>query len=231
MHNINEEIRNQVSFKEIYRYLGYGTKQPDSVVEKMVSEVLDELTKNIKPKHIYKMYACSASDTEVILMAEHDKTSRLVFESKNLSANLLQCDKTALMAATLGLEADKLIQKYEVVNMAKASITQACGAACIETYCNIIQEDIRCKLAAEGVERYFRPRFSPGYGDLPLENQKIIFEALECSKRIGLTLTDSLLMYPTKSVTALIGFTANPQSCHVGKCKNCDNVGCEFRNE
>lgn len=231
MMDANAEIREKVNIREVYRYLGYGAKQPDSVVEKMVCEVLDELTREIKPKHIYKMYSCSASATEVILRAENDVTAPLVFESKNLSANLMQCDKVALMAATLGLEADKLMQKYEVLNMAKASIAQACGAACIEAYCDIIQDRIRSALSANGTIRYLRPRFSPGYGDLPLQNQKAIFDALECTKRIGLTLTDSLLMYPTKSVTAFIGFTANPQSCHIEKCKNCDNIGCEFRNE
>ena len=50
-----------------------------------------------------------------------------------------------------------------------------------------------------------RPRFSPGYGDLPLALQREVFAALDCPRRIGLTLSDSLLMSPTKSVTALIG--------------------------
>lgn len=228
---INAEIREKVNVREVYRYLGYGANRPDSVVEKMVCEVRDELTRSINPKHIYKMYTCNASATEVTLRMENDVTAPLVFESKNLSANLKQCDNVVLMAATLGLEADKLMQKYEVINMAKASIAQACGAACIEAYCDIIQEKICSELSASGTIRYLRPRFSPGYGDLPLQNQKAIFDALECTKRIGLTLTDSLLMYPTKSVTAFIGFTANPQSCHIEKCKNCNNIGCEFRNE
>ena len=228
---INAEIRKKVNIREVYRYLGYGAKQPDSIVEKMICGVLDELTNNIKPKHIYKIYACNVTADEVTLKTENDATAQLVFASKNLSANLMQCDNVALMAATLGLEADKLMQKYEVLNMAKASIVQACGAACIEAYCDIIQEKICSELSSSGTIRYLRPRFSPGYGDLPLQNQKIIFDALQCTKRIGLTLTDSLLMYPTKSVTAFIGFTANPQSCHIEKCKNCDNIGCEFRNE
>lgn len=231
MQGTNAEIREKVNVREVYRYLGYGTKQPDRAVEKLICEVLDELTESIKPKHIYKLYTCDVSPTKVTLRTEDNMSSLLVFESRNLSANLMQCNQVALMAATLGLEADKLLQKYEVLNMAKASIAQACGAACIEAYCNIIQEKIRSGLSENGRERYLRPRFSPGYGDLPLQSQNAIFNALECTKRIGLTLTDSLLMYPTKSVTAFIGLTANPQSCHIEKCKNCDNIGCEFRNE
>jgi hypothetical protein len=114
--------------------------------------------------------------------------------------------------------------------MARASITQSCGAACIEAYCDILQERILEKTVTDtGKALYLRPRFSPGYGDVALEVQNVIFKALECTKRIGLTLTDSLLMYPTKSVTAFIGLTENPESCHVGKCSLCGKKDCEFR--
>jgi cobalamin-dependent methionine synthase I len=134
------------------------------------------------------------------------------------------------MAATIGIEADKLMQKYEITNMAKASIAQSCGAACIEAYCNILQEKILDEVVTNtGEKLYLRPRFSAGYGDVELTLQKEIFAALECTKRIGLTLTDSLLMYPTKSVTAFIGLTGNPESCHIGRCEHCGKLDCEFR--
>ncbi len=54
---------------------------------------------------------------------------------------------------------------------------------------------------------------------------------MEITKRLGITLTDSLLMFPTKSVTAFIGITRNEKSCHINKCKTCPNKECEFRNE
>lgn len=223
---VNDDIRQRVNIREIYRYLGYGANIPDETVESMVLEVLENLLCAVKPRNIYKVYACSASEAIVVLKGEK---RTLAFESQNLAANLAQCKQVILIAATLGLEADKLLQKYEVLNMTKATITQACGAACIEAYCNILQEQICEEVSTEDKKMYLRPRFSPGYGDLPLHYQRVIFDELECTKRIGLTLTDSLLMYPTKSVTALIGLTANPQSCHIGRCKSCDNTECEFR--
>ena len=48
-------------------------------------------------------------------------------------------------------------------------------------------------------------RYSPGYGDLPLELQREIIRVLDCGRTIGITLTESLLMQPSKSVTAVIG--------------------------
>ncbi|MDE7274422.1 MAG: Vitamin B12 dependent methionine synthase activation subunit [Lachnospiraceae bacterium] len=222
----NQDIRERANLREIYRYLGYGTRTPDDNIAAMIVEVLDSLSNMIQPKNIYKIYPCSISENIVVLKGEK---RALAFESRNLADNLAQCRSVILIAATLGLEADKLLQKYEILNMTKATIAQACGAACIEAYCNILQEQICEEVSTDERKLYLRPRFSPGYGDLPLRYQKVIFEELECTKRIGLTLTDSLLMYPTKSVSALIGLTANPQSCHIGKCKNCDNTECEFR--
>lgn len=222
----NEDIKKRINRKEIYRYLGYGTNTPDDNVNAMIKEVLESLLDSISPRNIYKIFACSAAERIVVLKGEN---TTFAFESRNLAANLAQCRHVIMLAATLGLEADKLLQKYEILNMTKATITQACGAACIEAYCNILQEQICAEVSKDNTALYLRPRFSPGYGDLSLEYQKVIFEELECTKRIGLSLTDSLLMYPTKSVSALIGLTANPKSCHIGRCQNCDKIECEFR--
>ena len=234
---LNEQIGKAVNVREIYRYLGYGANIPDDNIKSMIETVLENLIQVIKPKSIYNIYDCRSAETEVMLIGEGDKTNlnvseAVVFESRNLASNLRQCSRVVLLAATLGIEADKLMQKYELLNMAKASMVQSCGAACIEAYCDILQENI-CEEASKcfGEKMYLRPRFSPGYGDLALENQKQIFSMLECTKRAGITLTDSLIMYPTKSVTAFIGLTDNPQSCHIDKCSSCDNTVCEYRNK
>ena len=48
-------------------------------------------------------------------------------------------------------------------------------------------------------------RFSPGYGDCPLTAQRSIVDALNATRLIGLTVTPTSLLMPTKSVTAVIG--------------------------
>ena len=77
---------------------------------------------------------------------------------------------------------------------------QALGAERIEALCDAFCDSL---ISEKGV--LLRPRFSPGYGDLPLEVQKDIFSLLECHKRIGVSLNESLLMSPSKSVTAFVG--------------------------
>lgn len=222
-----------INRKEIYRYLGYRGVSPSEEIHNLIEEVLSELLQVIQPKNLYKIYRCNIEkeqDSKVIITDLNEQDCmELCFCSRNLADNLRGCPFVIMMAATLGIEADKLMQRYEIMNMTKASILQACAAAGIEGYCNKLQEQLRQEALTH--KMYLRPRFSAGYGDLPLAAQKDIFGALDCTKRLGLTLTESLLMYPTKSVTALIGVTPLEKSCHIAKCSQCDNIGCEFRNE
>ena len=120
--------------------------------------------------------------------------------SEKLAKNLSGCRSVLLFGATVGIEIDRLIAKYSRISPTKALLLQAYGAERIEALCN---EFCKCYESENSVG--LRPRFSAGYGDCPLETQKDIFSLLECSRRIGLTLNDSCLMSPTKSVTAFAG--------------------------
>ncbi len=124
-------------------------------------------------------------------------------QSANLATNLDGCDRVVLFAATAGLAPDKLAEKYRRLSPEKALYANAIGAERVEALC-----DAFCAFLAE--TNATKPRFSPGYGDLPLALQTEIFAALDCPRKIGVTLSDSLLMTPTKSVTALVGLKNSP---------------------
>ena len=123
--------------------------------------------------------------------------------SKNLYKNLSGCESAVIFAATVGIGLDRLIAKYRAVSPAKALLLDAFGAERVESLCDAFSEEIKTEKDALG--RICRPRFSPGYGDLPLSMQKDIFALLDCPKRIGVSLNESLLMSPSKSVTAIVG--------------------------
>jgi cobalamin-dependent methionine synthase I len=117
-----------------------------------------------------------------------------------------------LFAATLGLELDRLIARYSVRMPSRAVVLQALGAERVESLCNLFLQELKPEYAVRG--QTMRPRFSPGYGDLSLDFQKDLFALLNCSKHIGLSLNESLLMSPTKSVTAVVGlFDEKQRSC------------------
>ena len=104
------------------------------------------------------------------------------------------------MGATVGIALDRLIAKYSRISPAKALLLQALGAERIEALCDTFCDDIQ-----KAHKIALKPRFSAGYGDLPLDTQNSIFGLLNLPKNIGLTLNDSMLMSPSKSVTAFIG--------------------------
>ena len=125
--------------------------------------------------------------------------------SRNLSKNLKGCRQVVLLCGTLGIEVDYLIKRYSYTEMAKAVVMQACAAALLEEYLDERQEEIRTEM--EKQDLYLRPRFSPGYGDFSILHQREILTLMEASKKIGLTMTESSMLTPTKSVTALIGLS------------------------
>ena len=96
-------------------------------------------------------------------------------------------------------EFDRLIKKYSISSPVRAVVFQAIGSERVESLCDVFCADVEKKIGKK-----CRPRFSPGYGDLPLEFQKTVFSCLEPS-RIGVSLSGELFMTPSKSVTAIIG--------------------------
>lgn len=135
--------------------------------------------------------------------------------SKKLAANLSGCDLAVVFAATVGVGIDRLIARYGRLAPSKAMMLQAIGTAQVEEVCDAFCADV-ARVAREGGRRT-RPRFSPGYGDVPLEVQRDFFRLLDCEKRIGLTLNDNLFMSPSKSVTAFLGIEA-AQACEAADC-------------
>ena len=147
--------------------------------------------------------------------------------SDSLRRNLAACDRIVVFAATLGLDIDRLIARYGARSPAKALMLQAIGAERIEALCDIFCEHLRQEAEKEGL--YPVPRFSPGYGDFPLDLQKDIFRVLDCPRKIGLTLNESLLMSPSKSVTAIVGLSPCAGPDIKNRCRLCSKTDCMYR--
>ena len=111
-------------------------------------------------------------------------------------------------------------------DMARAVILDACGSALVEACCDGLEREIASRYPG----RYLTDRFSPGYGDLPLETQDAICTALDAERRLGVQVRSSHLMNPSKSVTAVIGLADAPQPARVRGCAYCSLAGsCSIR--
>ena len=172
-----------------------------------MEDCLELLWKNVSPKYRVREFP--------LTLGADNRIDGEVFQTKsrNLSVNLKDCEKILVFAATLGVGADYLIQKYNRLEMSRAVILQAASAAMIEEYCDQVCEGLKKEYEEKGM--YLRPRFSPGYGDFSLSCQSAVLDALDAGKHLGIKLTDSFLMMPSKSVTAVIGVSQKPHRCDV----------------
>ncbi len=118
--------------------------------------------------------------------------------SRNLSDCLKGCDSAFIFAVTLGYGVDRLLSKLAVSSVSEHFVTDAFASAFAEAACEYTE-----KVLAAG--HVVGRRFSPGYGDLPLGIQPQVLASVMADKRLGIVLSDSLLMSPKKSVTAIVG--------------------------
>lgn len=206
-------------FAEVARYVGYSKFHfPDKKISDMIKSGCFKLFSVLKPQAIFEEFALNikkndGNDGNFVSLPKNKienlqnsdfkiSFENIVFFSKDLGRNLKDCSSVYLTAATIGPQVDNVIRREQILNPAMAVILQGAGAMFIEKlvdYANsVIKDD------AKRHSKKIKPRYSPGYGDVPLEIQKVFFNLLPCTK-IGLTLMDSLIMAPEKSVTAFIG--------------------------
>lgn len=186
------------NMEEVFRYMGFAQKDrknPEPIVADIAEKVVNDFKNLIVPQAVYVSYPLQILDGQISF-------DNHIVQSKELSRFLRECSSIFLFAATLGPKVDREIQKAQKIEPSKAVIMQAAGAMYIEEYCDLLCEKFNSMAKEENCTT--KHRFSPGFGDVSLENQKLFFRILDC-KKIGLTLMDTLIMAPEKSVTAFVG--------------------------
>ena len=178
--------------EEILRYLRTNSKTEDGHLLSLIDEAIAEVEATVQPKSIWRIFECEVTDCALHI-------GGVEFQSRRLAENLQGCKRVAVLGATLGTEADRLLRKH-AAESARLAIMQAVLAAKIEEVCNSVQAEIEAQCGAKTRERY-----SPGYYDLDITEQKKLFSIFDITKRCGISLTESCQMIPTKSVTAFAG--------------------------
>lgn len=213
-----------INENEVWRYASY--RGPLSEISEELSEVFEEVKEELKGSFSHKV--CYRR----IELKWENGEPLLPFSAKSKAlARLLEgCNEIILFAATIGLESDRYIAKQLKISPVKSLIANAYGAERIEKLCDTFCEDLQKELASENL--FMTKRFSPGYADLPLGVQTELCNLLDCHIQIGISLNESLLMSPSKSVTAIMGLKKEKcenKSAH--KCDECSKINCEFRKQ
>ncbi len=183
-----------VNRQEIWRYA--GMPKPDGEREALLDECLAEALPHLSYRLVYTALPVTRTDTGLDLGA-------FSVSSVALLKNLAGASSVILFAATVGAELDRILARAAVTAPSRALLLQAIGAERIEALADAFCRELAASFAKEGA--VLSPRFSPGYGDLSLALERDIFALLDCPRKIGLTLNESLLMSPVKSVTAFVG--------------------------
>ena len=179
-----------VDTREIMRYM--GCPEPNPQTEELIADCLSECSETLKYRVCFDKFPVFISDASVKLPFAET-------ESQSLSRHLAGFSEAVIFAATVGIGLDRLIMKYSRLSPSRAVCLQAIGAERIEALCDAFCDELKSDFAATS------PRFSPGYGDFSINFQTEIFKALDCPRKIGLSLNSALLMSPSKSVTAIVG--------------------------
>ena len=196
---------------EALRYLGAGGGAPEELRQK-TKAVAEELAAALQPRYTFQVFDLTRGGDRFLFSG-----TDIAMTGRTAQRMLAQCHHAVLLACTLGARFDALLRAEQVRDMSRAVILDACGSALVESGCDAAEEELRARFPG----RWLTDRFSPGYGDLPLALQPSICAVLDTPRRLGVHVTDSLLMNPAKSVTAVIGLSDRPQRARVRGCAYC----------
>ena len=235
----------RVDKEEALRYLGYHGHQADGTVTKQLDEAVTLLEQIAVPAYIYKLFDLEPNDPVttpeqkgIRSLHTHDtafpaeairlKGTSIRLPGADAASFLKECRSCIIMAVTIGRRVDEVLHRRQITDMSGAVILDSCASTAVESICNQIEADLGNEFESRGL--FLTDRFSPGYGDLPLNLQPAICRTLSTEKRIGLTITGGMLLTPTKSVTAFLGVSNRPQPKKLTGCARCHlKESCNYR--
>lgn len=183
----------EFSDREILRYAGV---RDDTNYDKLLFEkAKSDVSKIAKACVVYREMPIEINEYKVSF-------GNISVVSKSLAQAMRKAKQVLFFAATVGIEVDRLIAKQSRISASAALATDAVATERIEALCDEFCRRTDFELLPYGLHTGIR--FSPGYGDMPLEFQREIFSVILPERSIGLTLNSSLMMSPSKSVSAII---------------------------
>lgn len=176
-----------VELQKIMQYLRMGGVLPDDALAERIAALLKAADGEMRPKRTW---------------LRMKTPQKWLDESKALSIRLSGCVDVYLACGTLGAAYDAFHRRVSVKSGADALIVQAIGAAAVEKVMDSIEDDIRAELSPG---ESLVTRYSPGYADFPLSEQRTLLGLIDAPRKVGVSMTDDFLMVPSKSVSAVIG--------------------------
>jgi len=201
----------QPDIAETLRYLGVRGA-PDEALRRDVEQAAAALAEQVQPQYTYRVFPAVPGPDGIVLAG-----AGMTLPGETAAKMLAECGRAALLLCTLGAPFETLLRACQARSMARAVVLDACGSALVEAGCAAAEREIAERFPG----CWLTDRFSPGYGDLPLALQTSLCAALDAGRRLGVSVTESLLLNPTKTVTAVIGLAETPQAARIRGCGAC----------
>ncbi len=222
--NVMKEIILPISISEgeVIRRLGYSSIQRVSNRTKSgVHNAIKDVVKASDTRTAYKYFPVTKRDKRYV-----EIDNRVKLSSKKIAGALKGCDSVAVFVTTLGSTIDALINNDNKIKMHKRILIDAVASCVAESQAEHIQQAINNLI--EG-EKGTTERYSPGYCDWPLQEQKKLFGLLP-ENPASVSLSSTCLMSPRKSISGIIGIGSSGEVKKYGNaCKTCKNVSCLHR--
>lgn len=194
-----------INKNEILKYLNYVKGEIPREIYLEIDECICILKECAKVSYFVDVYDI------------HSTEMRLIMKGRDIKELLKDSHSVILIALTLGVEIERVIRRLSYRELSKSVILDAVASAGVEAAIEKVNNDLANKFSP----LYLTDRFSPGYGDMPLEINKLFLNIIKAEKRVGIKVTNNGLMIPRKSVTALIGVSKFKQKHRHRGCENC----------
>lgn len=209
----------QADRREVFRYMGMRTDTQDEHMLSLADQCEKKLLAAVSPNYLYRVLPVKQAENGVYC-------GELFLQGKAISAHLKDCGQAILFCATLSAGADLAIRQASAQDVLAGLMTDAIANALIEQLCDMAEKEILSRFSG----LFPTWRFSPGYGDLPISVQEQFLHTLNATKRLGVTLSESCLLIPTKSVTAIIGLSEKQLPKGKKGCAVCNlSASCPYR--
>jgi len=189
----------------------------------LVNEYLENATQLIDVSYSYII-----RDVEWVQNSITFIEGSIIFKSQVIARLLERCEKVAVFALTIGNHLGEMVcQLARDKFVLQASVLDAVGSIAVEKVADFVQDRISEVAGARGL--CTSRRFSPGYCDWNIGQQRMLFWALGGDTG-GIRLNGRCLMIPQKSISGIIGIgscNSNIENYH--PCKTCRKQACPGR--
>ena len=216
--------RIDIDRQQVLHNIGYGA---DCKLPGRISSLIDEYAENAY-QLIEPSYSCVIRDIKLVQGSSVFIEGSIIFESQVITQLLKQCEKVAVFLVTIGNHLEEMTYRLaEDGFILQATVLDAIGSVAAEKVADFVQSRVGEVVRAQGL--CISQRFSPGYCDWNIGQQKIVFRAVN-GDTAGIQLTDRCLMIPQKSLSGIIGIgPSNGNVENYNPCKTCNKYDCRGR--